>query len=50
LTFWPSSVTSTVPVRASSSTSATTSPKGRLISRPRTEGTMQKAQLLSQPI
>jgi hypothetical protein len=43
-------VTSTVPAAASASTSATTSPKGRLISTPRTDGTMQKAQALSQPI
>jgi hypothetical protein len=38
------------PSEASSSTSATTSANGRLISLPRTAGTMQNAQLLSQPI
>ena len=42
--------TSTVPAPARPSTSATIWPKGRLISGPRTAGTMQKAQLLSQPI
>ena len=50
LTFWPSSVTSTTPSRASSSTSCTMSPIRRLTSRPRTDGTMQNAQELSQPI
>ncbi|MCU1450745.1 MAG: hypothetical protein JWP02_2915 [Acidimicrobiales bacterium] len=49
-TFWPRSVTSATPWDATSSTSATSSAKGRLISRPRTAGTMQKAHLLSQPI
>jgi hypothetical protein len=39
-----------VPAAASASTSATTSAKGRLISTPRTDGTMQKAQALSHPI
>ena len=38
------------PSAASRSTSATMSSRGRLISGPRTAGTMQKAQLLSQPI
>ena len=38
------------PFAASSSTSATTSSNGRLISAPRTAGTMQKAHELSQPI
>ena len=38
------------PSAARRSTSATRSPKGRLISWPRTDGTMQKAQELSQPI
>ena len=50
LTFWPSSVTSTTPSRASSSTSWTMSPIRRLTSRPRTDGTMQNAHELSQPI
>jgi hypothetical protein len=43
-------VTSDVPVPASASTSDTTSSNGRLISWPRTAGTMQNAQRLSQPI
>ena len=38
------------PSEASRSTSATTSAYGRLISGPRTAGTMQNAQLLSHPI
>ena len=50
LTFWPSSVISETPSAASVSTSCTMSPMRRLISRPRTDGTMQNAQALSQPI
>ena len=50
LTFWPSSVTSTTPRRASVSTSATMSSGGRLASGPRTDGTMQNAHELSQPV
>ena len=50
LTFWPSSVISTTPSAARRSTSRTISSKGREISLPRTDGTMQKAQRLSQPI
>jgi len=42
-------VTSVVPAWARPSTSATTDPNGRLASGPRTAGTMQKAQALSQP-
>ena len=38
-----------MPLADSCSTSPTISSTGRLISRPRTDGTMQKAQLLSQP-
>ena len=38
------------PSAASASTSATMSANGRLISGPRTAGTMQNAQRLSQPI
>jgi hypothetical protein len=49
-TFWPSSVISETPSAASVSTSCTMSPIRRLISRPRTDGTMQNAQLLSHPI
>ena len=50
LTFWPRRVTSVTPSAARSLTSATRSSKGRLTSLPRTAGTMQKAQVLSQPI
>src|SRR5919112_526228 len=50
LTFWPSSVISLTPSRASALTSATTSPGRRLCSRPRTAGTMQYAHLELQPI
>jgi hypothetical protein len=50
LTFWPSNVTSVTPCTARSCTSATTSSNGRLISAPRTAGTMQNAHELSQPI
>ena len=50
LTFCPRSVTSLTPAAARASTSLTISADGRLISRPRTAGTMQKAQELSQPI
>jgi len=50
LTFWPSSVTSETPSAATRRTSSTIRSNGRLISGPRTAGTMQKAQLLSQPI
>ena len=39
-----------MPAAARPSTSVTIWPNGRLISGPRTAGTMQKAQLLSQPI
>src|SRR5919204_394703 len=50
LTFWPRSVTSRTPSRASWVTSARISPGRRLTSRPRTLGTMQKAQTELQPI
>ncbi len=50
LTFWPRSVTSVTPRRASSRTSDTMSSSGRLTSGPRTAGTMQNAQELSQPV
>ena len=49
-TFWPSSVISETPSAASVSTSCTMSPMRRLTSRPRTDGTMQNAHELSQPI
>ena len=39
-----------MPAEAKDRTSSTISSMGRLISGPRTDGTMQKAQLLSQPI
>ena len=50
LTFWPSSVISLTPYRASSATSATISPGLRLCSRPRTAGTMQYAHFELQPM
>src|SRR5215831_12721222 len=50
LTFWPSSVTSRTPSRASRVTSAMTSPGRRLCSRPRTAGTMQYAHFELHPI
>ena len=50
LTFWPRSVISLTPSRASASTSATISPGRRLCSRPRTAGTMQYAHFELQPI
>jgi hypothetical protein len=43
-------VTSVTPSAASARTSPTMSSTGRLISRPRTAGTMQKAHELSHPI
>ena len=46
----PNRVTSVTPRRASSPTSATISSMGRLTSGPRTAGTMQNAQELSQPV
>ena len=49
-TFWPSSVNSRTPSRASPVTSATISPGRRLTSRPRTDGTMQYAHFELQPI
>ncbi len=48
-TFCPMSVTSRTPTLARSATSASTSGKARLTSRPRVCGTTQKAQTLSQP-
>ena len=49
LTFWPSSVTSSTPCPTSARTSASTSPGRRSRSLPRSDGTMQKVQVLSQP-
>ncbi len=49
-TFWPSSVTSRTPWRASPVTSARISPGRRLTSLPRTRGTMQYEQTELQPI
>ena len=49
LTFWPSSVTSHTPSSASRAISSTSSAGSRLTSRPRVDGTMQKAQPMLQP-
>jgi hypothetical protein len=50
LTFWPSSVTSRTPSAASPRISVTMSPGRRDFSGPRSDGTMQNVQVLSQPM
>jgi hypothetical protein len=49
LTFWPSRVTSSTPCATSASISARMSPGRRSFSLPRSDGTMQNVQVLSQP-